>query len=302
MTAPTSLLDFVLNLLKDPQARHEFRENPGHVLAVNGLSDVSAADIHETLPLVTDNRSVELIGNGHLAPPPVEPVPGESGTSAAIDYLRHITDIYTYDVHADEPAHVNIWAVDDGTQAFDDPPSSPAGADPIASGTGGADGGHWDGSGQGGTSGPSRGFIYGDHTNGQIYGDHVNGQIYGDHVSGGSQGAAGTADAPVVRSPAGDEHQFGHGQSNGGLHSFGSGAPGGGQGDPGPGAGDTGPWHSNPGTGDAPDHAGSGTAGPNDSGYLHDPPSALGDSYGHQGGEHDFYDDHGYDGMHLDLH
>src|SRR6478672_985448 len=83
MTAATSLLDFILNLLKDPQAQAEFRASPEHVLAANGLTGVSAADIRGTLPLVTDNRYVGLNSGHHLvslsaAPPPAlaaSPVP-----------------------------------------------------------------------------------------------------------------------------------------------------------------------------------------------------------------------------------
>ena len=58
MSSVTSLLDFILNLLRDPQAQAEFKANPQAVLADNGLTGVCAADIHDTLPLVTDNRAV----------------------------------------------------------------------------------------------------------------------------------------------------------------------------------------------------------------------------------------------------
>jgi len=56
MPAATSLLDFVLNLLKDPLAQEQFRSCPEHVLAAHGLTGVSAADIRDTLSLVTDRR------------------------------------------------------------------------------------------------------------------------------------------------------------------------------------------------------------------------------------------------------
>jgi len=79
MTAATSLLDFILNLLKDPQAQEQFRASPEQVLAANGLTGVSAADIRETLPLVTDNRYVELNSSNHLASPSVMPPGGDGG-------------------------------------------------------------------------------------------------------------------------------------------------------------------------------------------------------------------------------
>jgi hypothetical protein len=119
MTAATSLLDFILNLLKDPQVQAEFRASPEHVLAANGLLGVSAADIHETLPLVTDNRFVEL-NSSHAASPSVVPAAGDSGTHAAVQYLHHITTTYRYDDHGHDLGHMNIWAVGDMTQTFDD--------------------------------------------------------------------------------------------------------------------------------------------------------------------------------------
>jgi hypothetical protein len=40
MPAATSLLDFTLNLLKDPQAQADFRASPEHVQAAHGLTGV----------------------------------------------------------------------------------------------------------------------------------------------------------------------------------------------------------------------------------------------------------------------
>ena len=69
------------------------------MLAANGLTGVSAADIRETLPLVTDNRYVELNGSHHLVSPSVVPSEGDSGMHAVIHYLHHITRLYRYDDH-----------------------------------------------------------------------------------------------------------------------------------------------------------------------------------------------------------
>ncbi len=132
MTAATSLLDFILNMLKDPQAQAEFRASPEHVLAANGLTGVSAADIHETLPLVTDNRFVELTSS-HAPSPSVVLGAGDSGIHAAIQYLHHITRTYRYDdhgAHGHDLGHVNIWAVGDVTQSFDDSHPLPGGSIP----------------------------------------------------------------------------------------------------------------------------------------------------------------------------
>jgi hypothetical protein len=57
MPAATSLLNFILNPLKDPLAQEQFRACPEQVLAAHGLTGVSAADSRDTLPLVTDRRA-----------------------------------------------------------------------------------------------------------------------------------------------------------------------------------------------------------------------------------------------------
>ena len=89
MTAATSLLDFILNLLKDPQAQEQSHASPEQVLAANGLTGVCAADIHETLPLVTDNRFVEL-NSGHAVSASVVSATGgpKIPVSAAISASR----------------------------------------------------------------------------------------------------------------------------------------------------------------------------------------------------------------------
>ena len=171
MTAATSLLDFILNMLKDPQAQAEFRASPEQVLAANGLTGVCAADIHETLPLVTDNRFVEL-ARGHAVSLSVVPPAGDSGIHAAVQYLHHITRTYRYDdhgAHGHDPGHVNIWAVGDETRTFDD--SHVATGGPVTPGPGGAPGtGNWRGDGHG-DSGHNSNLTYGDHTHGLSYGD-----------------------------------------------------------------------------------------------------------------------------------
>ena len=137
MNAATSLLGFILNLLKNPQAQAEFRGSPEQVLAAHGLTGVCAADIHETLPLVTDHRSVELTSTSHSAQPSVVPAPGDGDTHAAIEYLRYITNTYTYEdhsVHIDESVHGNIWAVGDVAQTIDDSHVVRDGLGPVAGG------------------------------------------------------------------------------------------------------------------------------------------------------------------------
>jgi len=138
MNAVTSLLDFILNLLKDPQAQAEFKANPQAMLAANGLTGVCAADIHETLPLVTDHRAVELSNSGsHTPAPAITPSAGETETHAAVRYLSYITNTYSYDNHStsiDDSVHENIWAAGDVTQTIDDSNVVAAGQGSVAAG------------------------------------------------------------------------------------------------------------------------------------------------------------------------
>lgn len=296
MQAATSLLDFILNLLKDPQAQAEFRASPEQVLATHCLTGVCAADIHETLPLVTDHRSVELAGIGHSAPPVA--LVGDTGIHGAIHYLHYITGTYRYDDHGShghEPGHENIWALGDVGPDFDGPhvdPSTPGFDGPDRPGDHWMGHGHGMGDGHGSTPGPGE-QIYGDHT-GRIYGDHTSGD---DHGPGGSP-SGGPATGASGRDASG---QTGHGDGH--LHSFGSGA--------GPTvtsntsgssshSGDTGSWHNGPGSGTPADTGHSGITGPDDTGHSTDA-SSLGDSYYDHSNDPDHGDGHGWD-LHLDLH
>ena len=298
MQAATSLLDFILNLLKDPQAQAEFQASPEQVLTANGLTGVCAADIHETLPLVTDHRAVELASTSHSVPLPVVPAAGESGIHGAIQYLHHITCTYRYDdhgAHTHDAGHENIWAASDVTHGFDGTEVAPDGQPPVAGGhfpgavapsPGGAvDTGNWAGNSHGNAFGQGASMIYGDHTNGPIYGDTP------DDRAGNSSGS--------------DLHRhLGYDQGDG-LHNFGSGAPtspASGTGSPVAYSDDTRGSYDSTRPGHPEDSGNAASQGaPDDSGHSHDAHGVLGDSYYDQGGEHDGYDDHGY-GLHLDLH
>ncbi|GGM63288.1 hypothetical protein GCM10012275_37390 [Longimycelium tulufanense] len=58
MTHETTLHDFVLHLLSDPQARAAFETDPQGVLEQAGLGDITALDVQEVIPLVVDTAPV----------------------------------------------------------------------------------------------------------------------------------------------------------------------------------------------------------------------------------------------------
>lgn len=94
MDSVQTLHDFALNLLNDPTALAAFGTDPQGALAAAGLGDVSAADVHEVIPLVLDFVPVDslpaiggLPGVGDLLPVGTD-APGIQG---AIDQLTALT-------------------------------------------------------------------------------------------------------------------------------------------------------------------------------------------------------------------
>jgi hypothetical protein len=61
MDSVQTLHDFALNLLNDPTALAAFGTDPQQALAAAGLGDVSAADVHEVIPLVLDYVPVDSL-------------------------------------------------------------------------------------------------------------------------------------------------------------------------------------------------------------------------------------------------
>ena len=121
MTAATSLLDFILNLLKDPQARAKFRASPEHVLAANGVTGVSDADIRRTLPLVTDNRYVGLNSGHHVVSLSAASPSGDSDGAARCHPLPaphhpHLP-VRRSRLPRPRPGRGNIWAMDGVTHS-----------------------------------------------------------------------------------------------------------------------------------------------------------------------------------------
>jgi hypothetical protein len=94
MDSVQTLHDFALNLLNDPTALAAFGTDPQGCLAAAGLGDVSAADVHEVIPLVLDYVPVDslpVVGGlpvvGDLSPIGTD----ATGIQGAIDQLTALT-------------------------------------------------------------------------------------------------------------------------------------------------------------------------------------------------------------------
>ncbi|OZM82885.1 IniB N-terminal domain-containing protein [Pseudonocardia sp. MH-G8] len=126
MTSSTTLIELLLNLLRDPSALDAYRDDPEGYLSSCG--DVAPDDIREALVLLQDNQDADFDrdyntgGNTvHIPPPPPapQPEPGESDHEAAVQYLNtYITNNHIDDRDTITDNSVN-QQIDTGGGDFD---------------------------------------------------------------------------------------------------------------------------------------------------------------------------------------
>jgi hypothetical protein len=64
-----SLLDFVISLVRDPDAAARYAANPAQSIADAHLTDVSSSDVNNLIPMVSDSLSMTTTaGTGAVAP------------------------------------------------------------------------------------------------------------------------------------------------------------------------------------------------------------------------------------------
>ncbi|MGH3780767.1 MAG: IniB N-terminal domain-containing protein [Pseudonocardiaceae bacterium] len=145
MNVTQSLLDFILNLMRDDGAKAAFVAYPDKALADAGLSSVCSEDVSDAMSYVAEYHPVTFIGgrdyhggdttvsqSGHrfegyrddddrgYRP---EHHDGDSH-AAAVHQLEYITNNYSYadshDTVIDKSVNQNIWNKGDLSQSFDD--------------------------------------------------------------------------------------------------------------------------------------------------------------------------------------
>lgn len=156
-TTANALLEFLMQLLRDPDAAEKFREDPDGELHRAGLDDVRTDDVDAVLPVVLDYAPMRVDTSFHRGPD-TGGVWGGSGRwerqldggrsrdhadrgddgsgwggqgrdddhSHAVTQLTHIVNNYAYtasvddrDTTTDPSAHQNVWADGDVLQWFD---------------------------------------------------------------------------------------------------------------------------------------------------------------------------------------
>ncbi|MGQ0480679.1 MAG: IniB N-terminal domain-containing protein, partial [Pseudonocardia sp.] len=143
----TSLLDWILSILRDPDERAAFQADPGGYADDHGFGDLSAADVHDALCLIADNQSASYDhdngydngydNNGHVHYPP--PKHYDNDDDAAHYLNNYITNEYTVvddrDTYVDQSIHQDI-DTDGGDfeQTIDNDPVIASGDGAVAAG------------------------------------------------------------------------------------------------------------------------------------------------------------------------
>ncbi|NNC11930.1 hypothetical protein HII28_08560 [Planctomonas sp. JC2975] len=119
-TVADSLIDFILSLLQDPAATEKFNSDPQTVLADNGLSGISAADVCAVAPVIAERPGVQVL---QMSPHFTVSDPPSDPPSRAVQEIQTITHNLTYvdnrSTLVDQSTNQNIWATGDVTQNFD---------------------------------------------------------------------------------------------------------------------------------------------------------------------------------------
>ena len=109
MLSLSSLIEFLLDMMRDPATQNDFARNPTAALAARGLSNVTAQDVHDVQPMLADHTGVSASASGahalHAAPAYAHASGHPSGSYAAhhavahdpLPAIHHVTNAYQVD-------------------------------------------------------------------------------------------------------------------------------------------------------------------------------------------------------------
>ena len=110
MNTSTSLLDWILNLLRDPEQQTAFQADPQTYAADHGFGDLSSADVHDALCLAADNQTQSWDrGSDHVHyPPPHHYHHDESGSHYLHTYITNNYNIDERSTNIDDSIHQHV--------------------------------------------------------------------------------------------------------------------------------------------------------------------------------------------------
>jgi hypothetical protein len=123
-----SLLDFVMSIVRDPDAAARYAADPSQAIADAHLTDVTSVDVNNLIPVVSESLSMSVLG-GHRAYTPDHNVWASGAATAAFDaFSDHLPDAAVVDPHpgsagvVDQPVdHAPNHPLDDGPNQAGDP-------------------------------------------------------------------------------------------------------------------------------------------------------------------------------------
>jgi hypothetical protein len=127
----STLLDFILSLLKDPQQAQAFNEHPEQALNDAGLGDVCGADVQAIMPMLSDYAPSGVSPYEHSSYAPsyekhhyqsrdsYQHAPEHQGGYQAIEHIKYVQQNYSYThtqtldfSHSVWGDQYNVWADD----------------------------------------------------------------------------------------------------------------------------------------------------------------------------------------------
>lgn len=129
-----ALIEFILSLLRDPEAAAEFEEDPDGMLASRGLSSVSHADVCSVAPVLVERHDVIPSPKPTPAPTPEHHTPDNPVVREIKNITNQFTSIDDRDTIIDQSVNQNIWAEGDVNQLFDNEANVASGDGSMAAG------------------------------------------------------------------------------------------------------------------------------------------------------------------------
>ncbi len=198
MTSSTSLLDWILSILRDPTARAAFQADPSGYANHNGFGNLSSSDVHDALCLIADNQSASYDhsgGNQVHYPPPHHPDHGGDAGRYLNNYIsNNYTTIDKHDTNIDNSVRQNIDTHGGNfAQTIDNDPVVASGDHSVAAGGDIKDSTIT--SGNGNVVGDNNQAVTGNHnTTAFGTGDATNANLSGTHLGdGGALSVGGNA-------------------------------------------------------------------------------------------------------------
>lgn len=103
MLSVSSLIEFLMNLLRDEEAQAEFERDPHGMLARHGLDGLCGQDVRDVAPLVADHENVHVKSGGQV----------HSGGDDAVSEINYIKQNYEVNATVNDNDVYNFSYVDD---------------------------------------------------------------------------------------------------------------------------------------------------------------------------------------------